>query len=168
MSISDLSANSSFQNASPSLPNGSDDNGIQPNDVWQGTDPCTMNGSPCTIETWVWETEVSFKTAWKLIYPDWKISSRMDLPSFSSSSSTKLSRFGVHYYDATSSSLLQRVVVDLADFAQIQSISPRYMLSSAPCCIAPWFLETTSTRGWSKCAQLNKQLYAFLLFHHLL
>jgi hypothetical protein len=54
------------------------------------------------------------------------------------------------------------VVVDLADFAQIQSISPRYMLSSAPCCIAPWFLETTSTRGWSKCAQLNKQLYALL------
>jgi hypothetical protein len=51
MSISDLSANSSFQNASPSLPNGSDDNGIQPHDVWQGTDPCTINGSPCTIET---------------------------------------------------------------------------------------------------------------------
>jgi hypothetical protein len=45
--------------------------------------------------------------------------------SSSSSSSTKLSRFGVHYYDATSSSLLQWVVVDLADFAQIQSISPR-------------------------------------------
>ncbi|CAK9871651.1 unnamed protein product [Sphagnum jensenii] len=35
MSISDPSANSSFQNASPSLPNGSDDNGIQPHDVWQ-------------------------------------------------------------------------------------------------------------------------------------
>jgi hypothetical protein len=54
------------------------------------------------------------------------------------------------------------VVVDLAGFAQIQSISPRYMLSSAPCCIAPWFLATTLTGGWSKCAQLNKQLYAFL------
>ncbi len=50
--ISDLSANSSFQSASPSLPNGSDNNGIQPHDAWQGMiELCTMNGSPCTIET---------------------------------------------------------------------------------------------------------------------
>jgi len=50
--ISDLSANSSFQSASPSLPNGSDNNGIQPHDASQGTiELCTMNGSPCTIET---------------------------------------------------------------------------------------------------------------------
>ncbi|CAK9871301.1 unnamed protein product [Sphagnum jensenii] len=33
--ISDLSANSSFQSASPSLPNGSDNNGIQLHDAWQ-------------------------------------------------------------------------------------------------------------------------------------
>jgi len=68
----------------------------------------------------------------------------------------------VFYYDSTSSSLLQWVVVDLGDLAQIQLISPRYMLSSAPCFIASWFLAITLTGGWSKCAQLNKQLYALL------
>jgi hypothetical protein len=68
----------------------------------------------------------------------------------------------VFYYDATSSSLLQWMVVDLGDLAQIQLISPRYMLSSAPCFIPSWILAITLTGGWSKCAQLNKQLYGLL------
>ncbi len=72
--ISDLSANSSFQSASPSLPNGSDNNGIQPHDAWQGTiELCTKLPF--------------FKTEWKLICNYTGLSrlkkkgSKMDLPS---------------------------------------------------------------------------------------